>query len=289
MPQSATATRQVHKAAVLGAGTMGSRIAAHIANAGVPVVLLDIIPSGTTAGTSAHQRNKLAFTAVEALKKSKPAAFYTPENAHLITIGNFEDDLSLLAECDWIIEAVAEDIEIKRSLLDKIQQHLRPEAILTTNTSGLPIAEIAASLPAPLKLHFFGTHFFNPPRYMRLLEVVPTPDTELVDVTAISQFCDRRLGKTIVHAHDTPNFIANRIGAFSLNNAIRLMQAQGLTIEEVDALTGSVLGCPKPEPFVSAIWWASMSSLTLRETLKLRLHGSRTNVPRSPLRPLFTR
>jgi len=248
MPYSA-ATRQVRKAAVLGAGTMGSRIAAHIANAGVPVILLDIILSGTTFGTSAHQRNKLAFTAVEALKKLMPAAFYAPENVRLITIGNFEDDLALLAECDWVIEAVAEDIQIKRSLLDKIQQHLRPDAILTTNTSGLPIAEIAASLPASLKPHFFGTHFFNPPRYMRLLEIIPTPDTNPADVAAISQFCDKRLGKTIVHAHDTPNFIANRIGTFSLNNAIRLMQAQDLTIEEVDALTGSALGWPRTGTF----------------------------------------
>ena len=249
MPYSAAARRQVRKAAVLGAGTMGSRIAAHIANAGVPVVLLDIPAPGTNSGSSAQQRNKLALAAVEALKKLKPAAFYAPENARLITIGNFEDDLSRLAECDWIIEAVAEDIEIKRSLLNKIQQHLRPEAILTTNTSGLPIAEIAASLPASLKLHFFGTHFFNPPRYMRLLEIIPTPTTDPDDVAAVSQFCDRRLGKTIVNAHDTPNFIANRIGTFSLNNAIRLMQVQGLTIEEVDALTGSALGWPRTGTF----------------------------------------
>lgn len=228
---------------------MGSRIAAHIANAGVPVVLLDIIPPVATSGASGQQRNQLASAAAEALKKSRPAAFYASENARLITIGNFEDDLSLLAECDWVIEAVAEDISIKRSLLDRIQQHLRPGAILTTNTSGLPIAEIAASLPAALRPHFFGTHFFNPPRYMRLLEIIPTLDTDPADVAAISQFCDRRLGKTIVHAHDTPNFIANRIGTFSLNNAIRLMQVQGLTIEEVDALTGSAIGWPRTGTF----------------------------------------
>ncbi len=227
MSESRTATRQIRKAAVLGAGTMGSRIAAHIANAGVPVVLLDIVPPGTAADATRPERNRFSLAAVDALKKSKPAAFYTPDSARLITIGNFDDDLALIADCDWIIEAVAEDLDIKRALLAKVQQHLRPGAILTTNTSGLPIATIAASLPAELKPHFFGTHFFNPPRYMRLLEIIPTAETDPDDVATIAHFCDQRLGKTIVHAHDTPNFIANRIGTFSLSNAIRLMQAAG--------------------------------------------------------------
>ncbi len=228
---------------------MGSRIAAHIANAGVPVVLLDIVPPGTGADATRPERNRFSLAAVDALKKSKPAAFYTPDSARLITIGNFDDDLALIADCDWIIEAVAEDLDIKHALLAKAQQYLRTGAILTTNTSGLPIATIASSLPAELKPHFFGTHFFNPPRYMRLLEIIPTVETDLDDVATIARFCDQRLGKTIVHAHDTPNFIANRIGTFSLSNAIRLMQAQGLTIEEVDVLTGTALGWPRTGTF----------------------------------------
>jgi len=228
---------------------MGSRIAAHIANAGVPVVLLDIVPLGTTPDAAKPERNRFALVALDALKKSKPSAFYTLDSARFITTGNFDDDLALVADCDWIIEAVAENLDIKRALLARVQQHLRPDAILTTNTSGLPIATIAASLPAELKPHFFGTHFFNPPRYMRLLEIIPTAETDSADLATVERFCDRRLGKTIVRSHDTPNFIANRIGTFSLSNAIRLMQVQGLTIEEVDVLTGSALGWPRTGTF----------------------------------------
>jgi 3-hydroxyacyl-CoA dehydrogenase len=249
MPESSTVLRQIGKVAVLGAGTMGSRIAAHIANAGVPVILLDIVPPGTASDARKPERNKFILAALDALKKSRPAAFYVPDNARFITLGNFDDDLALVADCDWIIEAVAEDLEIKRSLLHRVQQHLRPDAIVTTNTSGLPIADIAASLSGGLKPHFFGTHFFNPPRYMRLLEIIPTADTDPADLAAVTHFCDLRLGKTVVRSHDTPNFIANRIGTFSMSNAIRLMQAQGLSIEEVDALTGSALGWPRTGTF----------------------------------------
>jgi 3-hydroxyacyl-CoA dehydrogenase len=249
MPQSTKALRQIRKAAVLGSGNMGSRIAAHLTNAGVPVVLLDIVPPGTSADASMQARSRFAITAVEALKKSKPAAFYAVESARLITTGNFEDDLGLIADCDWVLEAVAEDLDIKRSLLSKVQQHLRPGAILTTNTSGLPIADIANSLTAEVRPHFFGTHFFNPPRYMRLLEIIPGKDTDPDDIALISFFCDQRLGKTIVRSHDTPNFIANRIGTFSMGNAIRLMQTQGLSIEEVDVLSGSALGWPRTGTF----------------------------------------
>ena len=241
--------RQIRKVAVLGAGTMGSRIAAHIANAGLPVVLLDIVPPGTEASATKAERNKFVLAALDALKKSKPAAFYTPDAARLITGGNFDDDLVLIADCDWIIEAVAENLEIKRALLDKVQQHRSPSAILTTNTSGIPIASIAAGLSDEAKPHFFGTHFFNPPRYMRLLEIIPTVATNPTDLALIEHFCDQRLGKSIVHSHDTPNFIANRIGTFSMMNAVRLMMAQGLSVEEVDTLTGSALGWPKTGTF----------------------------------------
>ena len=251
MPPSTTAAspKQIRKVAVLGAGTMGSRIAAHITNAGLPVVLLDMVPPGTPADADKATKNKFVLAALDGLKKAKPAAFYTPESARLVTGGNFDDDLALIADCDWIIEVVAENLDIKHALLAKVVQHRRANSILTTNTSGLPIASVAEGLPDEVKPYFFGTHFFNPPRYMRLLEIIPTRDTDPAAVATISHFCDQRLGKAIVRSHDTPNFIANRIGTFSMMNAIRLMMEQGLTIEEVDALTGSALGWPKTGTF----------------------------------------
>ena len=240
---------QIRKVGVLGAGTMGSRIAAHVANAGVPVVLLDIVPPGTSADAPLSEKNRFVIAAMDGLKKSKPAAFYAVESAQLITIGNFDDDLALIKDCDWIIEVVAENLEIKRALLAKVEEHRRAGSILTSNTSGIPIGSIAAGLSDEARPHFFGTHFFNPPRYMRLLEIIPTAETDAADVATISYFCDARLGKTVVRSHDTPNFIANRIGTFSMGNAIRLMMAQGLTIEEVDTLTGAALGWPKTGTF----------------------------------------
>jgi 3-hydroxyacyl-CoA dehydrogenase len=241
--------RQIRKVAVLGAGTMGSRIAAHIANAGVPVVLLDMVPQGTAAGADAAVRSRLALAAMDALKKGKPAAFYATESARLITAGNFEDDMGLLAECDWIVEAVGENLAIKRALLERVHTHRKPGTIVTTNTSGLPVATIVAGMDEELRRHWFGTHFFNPPRYMRLVEVIATAERDADDVATIANFCDRRLGKTVVRANDTPNFIANRIGTFAMLNSIRLMMAQGLTIEEVDTLTGAALGWPKTGTF----------------------------------------
>jgi 3-hydroxyacyl-CoA dehydrogenase len=228
---------------------MGSRIAAHVANAGLPVVLLDIVPPGCDAAAPKMERNKIVLGAVEGLKKAKPAAFYAVESARLITPGNFDDDMALIADCDWIVEAVAENLEIKHALYAKVMQHRHANSILTTNTSGLPIASLADALPDDVKPMFFGTHFFNPPRYMRLLEIIPLAETSTEAVATIAHFCDQRLGKAIVHSRDTPNFIANRIGTFSMGNAIRLMQEQGLTIEEVDALTGSALGWPKTGTF----------------------------------------
>src|ERR1700735_3746623 len=242
-------SRQINKVAVLGAGTMGSRIAAHLTSAGIPVVMLDIVPPGTDAAAPKAERNKIVLAALDGLKKSKPAAFYSPDNARLLTIGNFDDDLALIADCDWIIEVVAENMEIKRALLEKVQQHRRADSIITSNTSGLPIHEIVEGMPMQLRRRWFGTHFFNPPRYMRLLEIIPTPDSDPADIAAIEHLCDLRLGKAIVHAHDTPNFIANRIGTFSMSNAIRLMQQQNLTIEEVDTLTGAAIGWPKTGTF----------------------------------------
>jgi 3-hydroxyacyl-CoA dehydrogenase len=232
----------IRKAAVLGAGTMGARIAAHLANAGVDVVLLDL-------ASDVAPRSRVAAQALENLKKSKPAAFFDPFVAARITIGNFDDDAALVRDGDWVIEAVTEDLGIKKALLEKIAPHLRADAIVTTNTSGIPIASIAESLPEAFRRRCFGTHFFNPPRYMRLVEVIPTADAEPEAVQAIAQFADKRLGKEVVFARDTPNFIANRIGVFIMLESVRLMQSEDLTIEEVDALTGTAIGWPRTGTF----------------------------------------
>ena len=240
-----TAPPLLRRAAVLGAGAMGSRIAAHLANAGVPVLLLDIVPPGADA----KARSSIASGAVAALLKAKPSAFYDAASARLITPGNFDDDLAGLKDCDWIVEAVTEDLGIKQALLEKIAPNIGANSIVTTNTSGLPVASIAAKMTPEFRQRWFGTHFFNPPRYMRLLEIIPTRESDPAAVSAIAEFADRRLGKAIVYARDTPNFIANRIGVFSMLTAVQLMQEQNLTIEDVDALTGSVIGWPRTGTF----------------------------------------
>jgi len=237
--------KSIDRVAVLGAGTMGARIAAHLANAGIRSFLLDMVPPDAD-GTA---RNRIAQAGLEAARKSKPAAFFEPSLAKLITVGNFEDHLQYCAESDWIIEAVVEDLEIKRSLLKKVDAVRRPGTIITTNTSGLPVAKIAEGFPEDFRRCWFGTHFFNPPRYMRLLEIVPTLDTGAEAMRTIQHLCDVRLGKGIVLGKDTPNFIANRIGTFSVLNVMRLMQEMGLSIEEVDALTGTAVGWPKSATF----------------------------------------
>jgi 3-hydroxyacyl-CoA dehydrogenase len=237
--------RQIHKVAVLGAGTMGARIAAHFANAGVPSYLLDIVPGGA-AGSA---RNQIAAAGLEAARKSKPAAFFEPTLARLVTIGNFEDDLKRLSEVDWIIEAVVENLEIKRALMKKVEAIRKPGTIVTTNTSGLPVAKIAEGFSHDFRKSWMGTHFFNPPRYMRLLELIPTAETDRAAIDAVAQFGDLHLGKGVVFAKDTPNFIGNRIGTFSVLNVMRLMQEMDLSIEEVDALTGDAVGWPKSATF----------------------------------------
>jgi 3-hydroxyacyl-CoA dehydrogenase len=237
--------KRINKVAILGAGTMGARIAAHFANAGVPSYLLDIVPPDADAPA----RNKIAAAGLDAAKKSKPAAFMDSSLARLVTVGNFEDDLKKLAEVDWIIEAVVENLDIKRSLLRKVEAIRKPGTIVTTNTSGLPVSKIAEGFSDDFRRNWFGTHFFNPPRYMRLLEIIPTPDADQAAMDAISHFCDVRLGKGVVIAKDTPNFIGNRIGTFSVLNVMRLMQKMDLTIEELDALTGQAVGWPKSATF----------------------------------------
>jgi 3-hydroxyacyl-CoA dehydrogenase len=249
--------RDIHKVAVLGAGTMGARIAAHLANASVPSLLLDIIPKALTPDEQAKGlgldsppvRNRLARAGLDAALKSRPAAFFVPECARLIAPGNFEDDLAGLKDCDWIIEAVAENLEIKRSLLEKVKAVRSPGAIVSSNTSGIPLSSLSAGFDEEFRRHFLGTHFFNPPRYLHLLEIIPTPETLPSVIEAVSHFGDQVLGKGIVVAKDTPNFIANRIGVFTTLDALRIMQEDGYTIEEIDALTGPVMGMPKSATF----------------------------------------
>jgi 3-hydroxyacyl-CoA dehydrogenase len=241
-------TSRIQKTAVLGAGTMGARIAAHFANAGLSCLLLDIVPKDATQA----DRNRLARAGIDAAKKSKPAALFSSSVASRIAIGNFEDDLPRIAEVDWIIEAVAENLEIKRNLLEKVAQFRKPGSIVTTNTSGLPVHLIAEGLPEEFQQHWAGTHFFNPPRYMKLVEIIPGPKTPVEVLRDLADFCDRRLGKGVVVAKDTPNFIANRIGTYSMLNALRLMSKLGMTIEEVDACTGPAVGWPKSATFRTA-------------------------------------
>jgi 3-hydroxyacyl-CoA dehydrogenase len=249
--------RDIRKVAVLGAGTMGARIAAHLANASVPCFLLDIVPKELTRAEQAkglalaapQVRNRLAQAGLDAVLKSRPAAFYLPEAARMITIGNLEDHLSLLRDCDWIIEAVTEDRAVKRALLERVQEFRAAEAIVSSNTSGIAIASLCEGFSEESRRHFLGTHFFNPPRYLHLLEIIPTPETLPGVVDAVAHFGDLVLGKGVVLAKDTPNFIANRIGVFAHLDILRIMQEDGYTIEEIDALTGPVLGMPKSATF----------------------------------------
>src|SRR4030081_204062 len=255
--------RAIEKVVVLGAGTMGARIAAHVANAGVWCALLDMVPpepkpgAGSTwsppkSGAGSTDRNRIVRAGLAAAVKSRPPAFFTRGLEHRIITGNFEDDLTLCAQADWIIEVVAENLEIKRALLARVAQVRKPGAIVSTNTSGLPVHRIAEGLPDEFQRHWAGTHFFNPPRYMKLVEVIPGPKTSSEVVETLSDFCDRRLGKGVVIAKDTPNFIANRIGTFSMLNALRLMGTLGMTVEEVDACTGPAVGWPKSATFRTA-------------------------------------
>ena len=235
--------REIKKVAVLGAGTMGSRIAAHFANAGVPSVLLDIVVPDQP------NRNAAALKGLEGAVKAKPAAFYVETSAALIQPGNFEDDLGKLAGCDWVIEAVTENLDVKRTLWPKVIAAAKPDAILSTNTSGLPLAQIAEGWSGEARSRFLGTHFFNPPRYLHLLEVIPGPATDPAILAEVAAYGDRKLGKGVVLCKDTPNFIANRIGSFFGSTVYQHMMEGDYSVEEVDALTGSLIGLPNSATF----------------------------------------
>ncbi|MEW6730224.1 MAG: 3-hydroxyacyl-CoA dehydrogenase/enoyl-CoA hydratase family protein [Acidobacteriota bacterium] len=265
-------TYKIEKVAVLGAGVMGAQIAAHMVNAGLKVLLLDILPPELAgqplskeakkpvtnknewglAASSAGPRNLFASKGVENVRKAKPAAIFTPELASEIRVGNFEDDLDKISEADWIIEAVLERLDLKRTLYEKVDQYRRSGTIITSNTSGISIRAMAEGMSEDFRKHFLGTHFFNPPRYMKLLEIIPTSETLPEVVNFVADFADRRLGKGIAYAKDTANFIANRIGSFSAMNGMRVMIEDGYTVEEVDKITGPVIGRPKTASFRTA-------------------------------------
>ena len=249
--------KPTRKVAVLGSGVMGSAIAAHFANAGIQSIVLDIVPRDLLpeeerAGLTLDDRkvrNRLADRAVKALLKTKPSPLFVPSRLSLIETGNLEDDLERLSEVDWVIEVVREEMEIKGKVLAAVAPHLADGAILSSNTSGLSLTEMAERLPEALRPRFLGTHFFNPPRYMRLLEIIPTHHTSPEVQRQVSEFSSLRLGKGIVCAKDTPNFIANRIGIHAMMATLKAMQEENLTIEEVDALTGPAIARPKTATF----------------------------------------
>jgi 3-hydroxyacyl-CoA dehydrogenase len=233
----------IRRVAVLGAGTMGARIAGHFANAGIPALLLDIVVPGQP------NRNAAALKGIENALKQRPGGLFTDDKAALIQPGNFEDNLQQLADCDWIIEAVIENLEAKRDLWRKVDAVRKPDAILSTNTSGIPLAHITKDFSHEFRRQFLGTHFFNPPRYLHLMELIPGADTDPHILASVEEFADRRLGKGVVRTKDTPNFIANRIGSFFGGTIAKMMVEEDFTIEEVDALTGPLIGLPNSASF----------------------------------------
>ncbi len=238
----------IRSAAVLGAGVMGAGIAAHLANAGIRTLLLDIVPTGAGPG----ERSRLAAAGLEKALKAKPAAFFQAGRASLVSIGNLEDDLGKLSGVDLVIEAVLERLDVKRALFEKLEGVIGPETIVSSNTSGLPIAQLMEGRSAGFRRRFLVTHFFNPPRYMKLLELIAGPDTDPAIFARVRRFGEDALGKGIVVGKDTPNFVGNRIGAYSMMVAIHQMLADGLTPEDVDAIVGEPMGRPKSAAFRTA-------------------------------------
>jgi 3-hydroxyacyl-CoA dehydrogenase len=244
--------KAIKKIAVLGSGVMGSRIACHFAGIGVQVLLLDIVPKDTPADAKAAQKNKIVNDALTAAVKSNPSPVYNKDVLKKITTGNFDDNMKDIASCDWIIEVVVERLDIKKSVYEKVEQFRKPGTLITSNTSGIPIHMLSEGRTEDFKKNFCGTHFFNPPRYLRLLEIIPTPDTDPEVVDFLMNYGDLYLGKTTVLCKDTPAFIANRIGVYGIMAIFGLVDKLGLTIDEVDALTGPVIGRPKSATFRTA-------------------------------------
>lgn len=249
--------KPIRKAAVIGSGIMGSGIAAHLANVGIPCLLLDVVPKEPNAEESAKGltlehpavRNRLATAAIAKLKKTNPAPLYDEAFADRITPGNLEDHLPQISEVDWVIEVVVENLQVKKELLAKIEPFWKPGTVVTSNTSGISINEMSADRGEAFRKSFMGTHFFNPPRYMKLLEIIPGRDTDPVLVNRMKAFCENVLGKGVVIAKDTPNFVANRIGTYGLLVTLQEMVEKGYSVEEVDAVTGPAMGRPKSATF----------------------------------------
>ena len=247
----------INRVAVIGSGTMGGALAAHFANAGIPVYLLDIVPNKLTPDEEKRNltldhpavRNRIVNAGLQAVIKSKPAALFTPQTVERITVGNLEDNFDWVREADWILEAIVENLAIKRQLMARIDAVRKPDSIVTTNTSGIPIAEIAANCSDSFKAHFLGTHFFNPPRYLKLLEVIPSQQTSPEVLEFVKEFGETTLGKGVVICKDRPNFIANRLGTFAGILGLRYAFENGFTVNEVDDITGPTIGHPKTASF----------------------------------------
>src|SRR5579859_4385188 len=270
-----TKTYKIRKAAVLGAGVMGAAIAAHLANVGIPSLLLDIVPPNEK-----KDRDVIARTGLEKALKARPAAFYSKRGAQLITIGNIEDDLEILADVDWVIEAVIERLDIKHDLYAKLELVLTPGTIISSNTSGLPAHMLTQGRSEDFRKNFLITHFFAPVRYMHLLEIVPDVDTNPELVAFMQQFATERLGKGVVLCKDTPNFIANRIGVYGFISTIQRALAEGYTVGEVDAILGPSMGRPKSAVFRTA----DLSGLDTLVNVSDNLYK---NAPDDPQRETF--
>lgn len=273
--------RSIKKVAVLGSGVMGSRIACHFAGIGVQVLLLDMVPKGAEESTKPAERNKLVNEALQAVIKSNPSPVFTKDVVKRITTGNFDDNLKEIAGCDWIIEVVVERLDIKQMIYEKVEKFRKPGTLITSNTSGIPIHMMAEGRSDDFKKHFCGSHFFNPPRYLRLLEIIPTPHTDPEVVNFLMEYGDLFLGKTTVLCKDTPAFIANRIGVFSIMSIFHIMNKLGLSIDEVDALTGPIIGRPKSATFRTA-------DVVGIDTLVKVAKGVADNCPGDEAKDIFT-
>ena len=267
-------SRAIRKVAVLGSGVMGSGIALHFANIGLEVLLLDIVPFDLKEEEKANpkMRNKIVNDAFTFALKSKPAQAYNPESAKRVTLGNFDDDMSKIKDCDWVIEVVIERLDIKKQVFEKVDALRKKGSLVTSNTSGIPIHLMAEGRSEDFQKNFCGTHFFNPPRYLRLLEVIPTPNTSTEVVDFLMNYGDVHLGKETVLCKDTPAFIANRVGVYAMAKVFQLTQELGLTIEEVDALTGPAIGRPKTGTF-------KLSDLVGNDTGTKVMMGIKENCP----------
>lgn len=281
--------RTIKKVAVLGSGIMGSRIACHFANIGVEVLLLDILPKELTPDEQAkgaslndkHVRNRIVNAALETALKSNPSPVYSKKVVNRITTGNFEDNMKDIASCDWTIEVVIERLDIKKSVYDEVEKYRKPGTLITSNTSGIPIHLMAEGRSEDFKTHFCGTHFFNPPRYLRLLEIIPTPHTSIEVTDFLMHYGDKFLGKTTVLCKDTPAFIANRVGVYSIMALLHLVEKMDLTVEEVDKFTGPALGRPKSATFRT-------TDVVGLDTMINVANGLHQNLPNDKAHDLFT-